>query len=113
MDTIRTVGPIEPLISENEKSKATELTSGQAFSRKHNVRSYQTDLASVLQRIDESIDKFIKNCELHLDFKVESAGEKISVKVINKASGEVIRVIPVKPEAKMDIFKGIIYQTIA
>jgi uncharacterized FlaG/YvyC family protein len=113
MHEIRTVKAIDFWIPENVKSRDRELSKGQTSLQRSSARSYQKNAASVQQRISDSIVQFIESKEVNFDFKITRVGGKITVKVIKKATGEVIRQITVKPKITIDMFKGIIYQTIA
>jgi uncharacterized FlaG/YvyC family protein len=108
MSTISRVRSIGFGILGDMKSGAMELPNGQSSSRKNNERLGQINVST-----SKIIQQFQEITDVRLDFEIDAKRKCVSVKVINKASGEVIREIPVKPDLEMDLNKGVIYETIA
>lgn len=113
MDAIRVDRPIAVGALYNIKPRAIQSSNSTSSSQNRSARSYQKDFEKVQQRISDSMSQFIESYNVDLDFEINHANSEISLKVINKASGEIIREIPVKPEVKIVTFKGAICQTIA
>ena len=53
------------------------------------------------------IRQFFESADVRLDFEIDNKRKSISVKVINNASGKVIREIPLKPQNQMDRMTGV------
>ena len=103
MDAIRENRPIGVEVTGNIKSKTNQL---------FNVRTYQKDFEKVQQGILDSVSQYIESNDVELDFEIDYADSKLSIKVVDKTSGKIIREIPVKPKIKIDMFKGAIFQAI-
>jgi uncharacterized FlaG/YvyC family protein len=113
MNTISSVRSIGFGILGDMKSGAMELPKGQPSSQKKSVTSFQMDPDMVQQRISKTVSQFVESNDVHLDFEIDHADDKILVKVINKFSGEIVREIPVRPDLKMDMVMGVIYSAVA
>jgi uncharacterized FlaG/YvyC family protein len=113
MDAIRTEGTVGIGIPGDAKPVAPEMPSRQTSPQKGSARSDQMNSNTVQPRISNFIFQIIDSEEVKLEFEIDHDGTKISVKAINKVSEEVILEIPVTPEIKMDLLKGVICRTIA
>jgi uncharacterized FlaG/YvyC family protein len=113
MDVVRTVKPIAVGITENKKPEAMRSSNGQTSPQKMSVKSHQMDFVTVQARISDFAGQIIDSEEVKLEFEIDHVNGKISVKVINKVSDKVILEIPVRYEIMMDMYKGLICQTIA
>ena len=116
MDAIKTARPVWIGISEDIKSGTMTFPNGQNSVQKNSLSSYETGSDETQQKISDAIYQLIQSRQVNLDFKIDHNDQtdgKISLKVINKTSGEVVRDIPVNPDFKMHRVKGIIYRTIA
>ena len=82
--------------------EAFDLPESKASSQKSGGKSQQmnSDMVKISRQFRESTD-------VRLDYEADNDGKKISVKVINKSSGKVIREIPLKQEIKMFMLTGI------
>jgi len=108
MNAIRSVSPIGFRNTGHEISEILNLQDRKVPSQKTNERLGQmkVSISTIIQQFQESTD-------VRLDFEIDNKNKCVSVQVINKASGEVIREIPVKLDLEMDLNKGVICQTIA
>jgi uncharacterized FlaG/YvyC family protein len=113
MYAIRAAGTVGAGILGDTKLGATERPNGQTSSQDRSSRSDQMNSNTVQPRISNFIFQIIDSEEVKLEFEIDHDGTKISVKAINKVSEEVILEIPVTPEIKMDLLKGVICRTIA
>jgi uncharacterized FlaG/YvyC family protein len=108
MNAISSVSPIGFQNTGHEISEISNSQDRKVSSQKNNERLGQMNvsISKIIQQFQESID-------VRLDFEIDVKKKCVSVKVINKASGQVIREIPVKPDLEMDSNKGVICETIA
>ncbi len=108
MNAICSVRPIGFLNTGHEISEISNLQDRKSSSQKNNERLGQRNVST-----SKIIKQFQESTDVRLDYEIDVKRKCVSVKVINKASGEVIREIPVKPDLEMDLNKGVICQTIA
>jgi uncharacterized FlaG/YvyC family protein len=107
MNAIRSVSPIGFRNTGHEISEILNLQDRKVPSQKTNERLGQmkVSISTIIQQFQESTD-------VRLDFEIDNKRKSISVKVINNASGKVIREILLKPQDQMDRMTGIYFETI-
>jgi len=108
MNAISSVNPIGFRNTGHEISEILNLQDRKSSSQKNNERSEKMNVS-----ISKIILQFQESIDVRLHFEIDVKRKCVSVKVINKASGQVIREIPVKPKLDMDLNKGVICETIA
>lgn len=113
MDTISTASLIGPRNSEQESIKDLEFSYQKSSKQKTGVKSYQMDTDRIREKISDAIYKFIRSKTVHLDFDVDVDRGIISVKVINKFTGNVIRKISLRTilyaDKSLKGMKGVLY----
>jgi len=96
MSAISSVSPIRFRNIGHVRFKASDFQDSKTSLQKSGGKSQQMNSAIV-----NGIRQFHKSTDVRLDYTVDIDGKKISLRVINKSSGKVIRKIPIKPELKM------------
>jgi len=107
MNAISSVSPIGFRNTGHEISENLNLQDEKVSSQKNNESLMQTNPSA-----SKIVRRFCESTDVRLDFEIDNKRKSISVKVINNASGKVIREIPLKPQDQMDRVTGIHIETI-
>jgi len=107
MNAISSVSPIGFRNTGHKISEILNLQNGKVSSQKNNESLKQTNPSA-----SKIIRQFCESTDVRLDFEIDNKKNCVSVKVINNASGEVIREIPLKPQYQMDRETGVLIETI-
>jgi len=107
MNAISSFSPIGFRNTAHKTSEILNLQDKKASSQKNNERLGQMNFST-----SKIIQQFLESTDVRLDFEIDNKRKCVSVKVINNASGKVIREIPLKSQDQMDMAKGVIIETI-
>jgi len=107
MNAISSVSPIGFRNTGHEISEILNLQNGKVSSQKNNESLSQTKSS-----VSQIIRQFCESTDVRLDFEIDNKRKSVSVKVINNASGKVIREITLKFQDQMDMVKGVHIETI-
>jgi len=102
MNAISIVSPIGFRNTGHEISEILNLQNGKVSSKKNNESLSQTKSSA-----SKIIRQFCESTDVRLDFEIDNKKNCVSVKVINNASGKVIREIPLKLQNQMDRKTGV------